>query len=250
MPPRASPTDNISTPIASCLSDLVTLFILGVIGAMLVPYISTPIPFLCLPVLIAIGLVFTVVTWRNTYVRPLMREGWTPLLSAMAISGATGMVLERCVGWYEGYAILAVSMTGLSGAVGSIYASRLSTVLHVASPPAGSSGHSTPAALDSLADGRATPRTIGAALFAVSIPIQAVFVGGVLLAGWMRPEWQLIASVLLVSPLTVRLARTRLRSRFPVRRLTSLLATSPSPTGHPLPRHGRPVDALLLGQGS
>lgn len=176
-----------------------TLFILGVIGAMLVPYISTPIPFLCLPILITCGIVFAFVTSRNNFVRPLMTEGWTPLLSAMAISGATGMVLERCVGWYEGYAILAVSMTGLSGAVGSIYASRLSTVLHVASPGPGQ--RAVP--LEELDDGRASPRTIGAALFAVSIPIQLIFVGGVLSTGWMRPEWQLITSFLLISPVTV-----------------------------------------------
>lgn len=191
--------DNISTPIASCLSDLVTLFILGVVGALLVPFISTPIPFLCLPFLIAAGVLFAWITFQNPYVQPLMKRGWTPLLSAMIISGATGVVLERCVGWYEGYAILAVSMTGLSGAIGSIYASRLSTVLHIAHPPAGSL-----AVPHEQTESDATPRTIGAALFAVSLPIQIMFVGGLLLAGWMRTEWQLVVIFLVASQITVR----------------------------------------------
>jgi solute carrier family 41 len=212
---------------------------------MLVPYISTPIPFLCLPVLLVCGLIFAFVTSRNAFVRPLMSEGWTPLLSAMAISGATGMVLERCVGWYEGYAILAVSMTGLSGAVGSIYASRLSTVLHVASPPPGQ-----PAiALDELDDGRASPRTIGAALFAVSIPIQLIFVGGVLSTGWMRPEWQLITSFLLVSPITVRplpLGRQP-SAQMSTPSVADLRLPLPTRSGPALPRLRRPVDALFLG---
>ena len=112
LPLRVS--DNISTPIAACLSDLVTLFILGIVGTLLLPYINTPIPFFFLPLLILAGAGFAWSTLRNEYVKGLVRDGWTPLLAAVTISSATGMVLERCVGRYEGYAILAVAMTGES----------------------------------------------------------------------------------------------------------------------------------------
>jgi hypothetical protein len=104
--------DNITTPLAACLSDLVTLFCLGLIGSFLVPYIDTALPIVTLPCLVLVGAVFTWYTLRNDYVKDQIRSGWTPLFAAMTISSAVGVVLERCVSRYEGYAILAVAMTG------------------------------------------------------------------------------------------------------------------------------------------
>lgn len=224
--------DNISTPIAATLSDLVTLFILGIIGTVLLPYLSTPAPFILLPLLLITGAGFAWTTLRNDYVKGLVREGWTPLLAAVTISSATGMVLERCVGRYEGYAILAVSMTGLSGSVGSIHASRLSTILHQAHPPSppqsplteespGPSAVSTPMhsrspsalhhhhphphpAPDPPPEDVAAPRAIAFALFLIAIPVQIFFLLFVGIAGWMRVgEWQLVVSFVLVFGFTV-----------------------------------------------
>lgn len=48
----------------------------------------------------------------------------------MLISSGTGMVLEQGVGKYRGFALLAISMTGLTGSIGAIHANRLSTQLH------------------------------------------------------------------------------------------------------------------------
>lgn len=50
----------------------------------------------------------------------------------------------------------------------------------------------------------ASPRTIALALFFIALPVQAFFLIFVNLAGWMRPEWQLIVSFVLVSSVTVR----------------------------------------------
>ena len=41
-------------------------------------------------------------------------------IAAMFISSCTGMVLERSVGRYKGYSLLAVSITGLTGSIGAI----------------------------------------------------------------------------------------------------------------------------------
>jgi solute carrier family 41 len=205
----------------------VTLFILGIIGTVLLPYLSTPAPFVLLPLLLTIGAGFAWTTLRNDYVKGLVREGWTPLLAAVTISSATGMVLERCVGRYEGYAILAVSMTGLSGSVGSIHASRLSTILHQAHPPSPaqsalpspsatavstplhsrspSSAHHHPHPhLDPPPEDVAAPRAIAVALFLIAIPVQIFFLLFVGVAGWMRVgEWQLVVSFVLVFGFTV-----------------------------------------------
>jgi len=259
-PPSSVLTDNISTPIAACLSDLVTLFILGIVGTLLLPYINTPVPFFFLPFLILAGGGFAWTTLRNEHVKGLVRDGWTPLLAAVSISSATGMVLEQCVGRYEGYAILAVAMTGesffvpysffspfqvssdayrpiklfiflliafsfahpgLSGAVGSIHASRLSTILHQAHPPspppesaALTTGYSSPGPHSSHfihhpseepPEDVAAPRAIAVALFVIAIPVQIFFLLFVGLAGWMRVgEWQLVVSFVLVFGMTVR----------------------------------------------
>lgn len=76
------------------------------------PYISTPLPLLVLPIIVVAGGVFIWITLKNEYVSDSIKGGWTPLLGAVTISSATGVVLDRCVDRYEGFAILAVAMTG------------------------------------------------------------------------------------------------------------------------------------------
>ncbi|CDZ97391.1 Predicted divalent cation transporter [Phaffia rhodozyma] len=226
--------DNICTPIASCLSDLVTLFILAVIGSFIVPYISTPLPLMILPIILLAGVGFTWITLRNEYVSDSINTGWTPLLVAVTISSATGVVLDRCVDRYEGFAILAVAMTGLSGAVGSIHASRLSTVLHFSEPLS----KSTP---DEPTIGSVSPRTIALALLAVSVPVLAMFILAVAIAGWMRVEWQLIVSFFIVAELTIAIS-LYLADRFTL----CFWSRELDPDSHTLPILSSVID--LVGQ--
>ena len=58
----------------------------------------------------AVGWVF--VTRRNPHVRELLKEGWVPLFAAMVISSGTGIVLDTFVTRYEGFALLAVVISG------------------------------------------------------------------------------------------------------------------------------------------
>lgn len=41
-------------------------------------------------------------------------------IGAMIISSATGLVLDRSVNRYKGFALLAVSITGMAGSIGAI----------------------------------------------------------------------------------------------------------------------------------
>jgi solute carrier family 41 len=43
-----------------------------------------------------------------------------PQIAAMLISCATGVVLEKSVSRYEGFALLGVTMTGICGSLGAI----------------------------------------------------------------------------------------------------------------------------------
>lgn len=104
--------DNIAPAIASCLGDLFTLVLLGTVSTLLVPFIRTPIPFFVGTMVVFLALGCFVYALRNEHVRPLLKEGWSPLFIAMAISSGTGIVLDMFVSRYESFALLAVVISG------------------------------------------------------------------------------------------------------------------------------------------
>lgn len=106
--------DNIAPPVAACLGDLVTLSLLGVIAELHLYILHTPIPLIIVLTLVAAAVGWTFVTNRNENVKHLLREGWSPLFIAMAISSGTGIVLDTFVERYSGFALLAVVITGMS----------------------------------------------------------------------------------------------------------------------------------------
>merc|ERR1712137_819727 len=69
-------------------------------------------------------------TLRNKYVQSFLKIGWAPLFTAMLISTGTGLMMERFVMRYDGYAIMALLLTGITGNIGTILVSRTSTALH------------------------------------------------------------------------------------------------------------------------
>lgn len=105
--------DNIAPPIASCLGDLVTLTLLGVVSSLLINFIRGPIPFLAALFVVFVALACLIVTRRNKHVKPLVGQGWSPLIGAMIISTGTGIVLDLFVSRYKGFALLAVVISGL-----------------------------------------------------------------------------------------------------------------------------------------
>jgi len=124
--------DNISTPLASCLGDLMTLTLFGFIAAfvLLSSLSSYLIPTLILVFVTIILVLATFATFRDPVSRPLISQGWTPLVCAMIVSSGTGLILDKFVTRWEGFGALAVVLCGLPGSIGSIFVSRLSTELH------------------------------------------------------------------------------------------------------------------------
>jgi solute carrier family 41 len=94
---------------------------------------DTPIPLLAVILMSLAAGWFTRRVMRNEWVKNVAKGGWVPLVSrftmqrcgswirlrrqigAMLISSGTGMVLDKGVGKYRGFALLAISMTGESG---------------------------------------------------------------------------------------------------------------------------------------
>jgi hypothetical protein len=104
--------DNIAPPIASCLGDLVTMTLLGVMSTLLIIGAGAIAPFLAIGVVVIWAIVCTYVVLQNEHVKPLLKEGWTPLLASMVITSASGIVLDLFVDRYDGYGLLAVAFGG------------------------------------------------------------------------------------------------------------------------------------------
>lgn len=104
--------DNIAPPIAACLGDLVTLSLLGLVSTFLINYVNTPLPLVFGIITVVSACFCAYIVSRNQHVRSLIKQGWTPLFAAMAISSATGIILDVFVSRYSGFALLAVIISG------------------------------------------------------------------------------------------------------------------------------------------
>ena len=86
--------------------------LLGVMSTFLTLGIGTATPYVVVAVITISSIWCVSVVRKNEHVRPLLGTGWTPLLGAMIITSASGLVLDVFVSRYEGYAILAVAFGG------------------------------------------------------------------------------------------------------------------------------------------
>ncbi|ORX33916.1 hypothetical protein BD324DRAFT_584143, partial [Kockovaella imperatae] len=173
--------DNITPPLAACLGDLMTLFILAGIGTLLVGMMDTPVPLLTVILMcVAVGW-FARRVMQNDWIRKVAKGAWAPLIAAMLIASGAGMVLDQGVGKYRGFALLSISMGGLTGSIGAIHANRLSTSLHtklhIRSP---SQSHHPPFRTDQL-----SPLHNMLVLYLLAFPCQACFLLFVQWAGWI-----------------------------------------------------------------
>lgn len=123
--------DNIATPIAASLGDLVTLTILSYLCTFLY-YIREYVWIQLLIIFIYILLVpvFVYHSYKNDFVKDALYNGWVPIIMAMAISSAGGSIMGFAVNMYADIAVFQPVVNGVGGNLVAIFASRLSTVLH------------------------------------------------------------------------------------------------------------------------
>jgi len=129
--------DNVATPIAASLGDLVTLSILSWVANMLFEAIgkehwiapSIIVFFLCLLPL------WVYICYKNPYTHEVIQNGWTPVLAAMFISSIGGLILDFTVANYNGIAVFQPVINGVGGNLVAVHASRLSTLLHQKGKP-------------------------------------------------------------------------------------------------------------------
>ncbi|KAG0040960.1 hypothetical protein BGZ82_005511 [Podila clonocystis] len=173
--------DNIACPLASSFGDLVTLVILSGFAVFLAKYIDTPLSEILLVVLLMLIPVWLYYVRRNKFVSEVVKEGWGPVFAAMVIASTAGLTLERYINKFPGMAMISPVLNGLTGNIGSIYASRISTALHANIEEAY----------------RSTEKT----LFLVHIPIEIMFLAvvGILKLGDVQWSVSVVVGYAIVS---------------------------------------------------
>ncbi|XP_046951163.1 solute carrier family 41 member 3-like [Lynx rufus] len=130
--------DNIATPIAASLGDLITLSILAFVSSffykhkdnrylMLLVYIS----------LMALIPLWVLIVKQNPPIMRILKLGWFPIILAMVISIFGGLILNKTISkqQFQGMAIFTPIICGVGGNLVAIQSSRISTYLHMCSTP-------------------------------------------------------------------------------------------------------------------
>ena len=90
--------DNVATPIAAALGDLVTLSLLAGVASLLhSSAVTTPIIIAILIGYIMLIPVCSSVAAGNPHTCQILRQGWSPVLAAMVISSLGGKILNTVI---------------------------------------------------------------------------------------------------------------------------------------------------------
>ncbi|XP_052753134.1 solute carrier family 41 member 1 isoform X3 [Galleria mellonella] len=137
--------DNVATPLAASIGDIVSNSVLAVTAQYMYEQIQPhnedksevslwqPIVLMCVYYCMLPMWVFVV--WRNRYTKTVLTTGWTPVISALFISGIGGIVLDQAVDQYPGYEVFQPIVNGIGGNLVCVQSSRLATHLHQTAIP-------------------------------------------------------------------------------------------------------------------
>ncbi|XP_046707281.1 solute carrier family 41 member 1-like isoform X5 [Silurus meridionalis] len=130
--------DNVATPIVASLGDLITLSLLAGIGSFFFHFREMwfLLLLLCAVFLLLIPL-WVIIARHSPSIREVLKSGWQPVIIAMLISSAGGLILDKTVSdpRFKGMAVFTPIINGVGGNLVGIQASRISTYLHCISVP-------------------------------------------------------------------------------------------------------------------
>ncbi|CAG0897153.1 unnamed protein product [Darwinula stevensoni] len=122
--------DNIASPIAGSLGDLVCLSLLSGFATFFYG-----VKFSWVSPLAAGILILTIPLWaylaaQNPCTKVVLRTGWLPVISAMSISSGGGLILELALTRYSGIAVFQPVINGIGGNMAGVQSSRMATFFH------------------------------------------------------------------------------------------------------------------------
>ncbi|XP_055344876.1 solute carrier family 41 member 1-like isoform X2 [Paramacrobiotus metropolitanus] len=131
--------DNIATPVAGTIGDVLTLSILAGFSYLFYSAFETSY-WLVGPVVAMCCLVCLVPLWawlaaKEPTTRHVLVHGWVPVIMAMIISSCSGIILEKVVStgtYFTGLAVFQPLINGVGGNLVSVQSSRIATYLHLA----------------------------------------------------------------------------------------------------------------------
>ncbi|XP_065115263.1 solute carrier family 41 member 1 [Paramisgurnus dabryanus] len=131
--------DNVATPIAASLGDLITLTLLAGISTGLykeLEYNDYANPLVC-AFFVALTPIWVLIARRTPSTREVLYSGWEPVIIAMAISSVGGLILDKTVSNpnFAGMAVFTPVINGVGGNLVAVQASRISTYLHMNALP-------------------------------------------------------------------------------------------------------------------
>jgi len=121
--------DNVATPIAAALGDLVTLSLLAFVANFFSNSGALFAIFILLGYVVITPFCFARAK-RNVHTCEILYSGWTPVLSAMVISSMGGKILNNVIIKFPDIAVFQPVINGVAGNLVGIQASRISTELH------------------------------------------------------------------------------------------------------------------------
>ncbi|XP_034933875.1 solute carrier family 41 member 1-like [Chelonus insularis] len=124
--------DNLATPLAASFGDVVSVSVLSIIASSLFARIEDE-AWILYVIICGYLLILPIWIWivlKNKYTRNVLTSGWTPVLSALFISGLGGLILSEAVDVLTGFVIFQPIINGIGGNLVSVQASRISTTLH------------------------------------------------------------------------------------------------------------------------
>ncbi|XP_045705805.1 solute carrier family 41 member 3 isoform X8 [Phyllostomus hastatus] len=130
--------DNIATPIAASLGDLITLSILAFVSNFFYKHKDNQFlaPLVCIGFM-ALTPVWVLIAKQSPPIMKILKFGWFPIILAMVISSFGGLILNKTISkeQYKGMAIFTPIICGVGGNLVAIQTSRISTYLHMWSTP-------------------------------------------------------------------------------------------------------------------
>ncbi|XP_028334817.1 solute carrier family 41 member 3 isoform X1 [Physeter macrocephalus] len=130
--------DNIATPIAASLGDLITLSLLAFVSSFFHKHRDSRYltPLVCIG-FTALTAACILIAKQNPPVVKILKVGWFPIVLAMLVSSIGGLILNKTISkqQFQGMAVFAPIICGVGGNLVAIQTSRISTYLHLWSTP-------------------------------------------------------------------------------------------------------------------
>ena len=128
--------DNVGGPLVASVGDVVSLLLLALVATLLVSTDASA--WLAGSLVVALLLLIppaVILASRHPSTRKVLREGWTPILVALALTSIAGILLEGAIHTHAavGFLILVPILNGVGGNIAGIHGSRTCTALHAGS---------------------------------------------------------------------------------------------------------------------